>query len=209
MEKKILSIDFDIIMYPCITLYNGEIDGDDNPIESWRQLEEEYGFESYNMFTYDTKVLKELAKIITYNRKQNKPIYYITEHQQIVDKLKKDKDYDTSQYNIYNIDFHHDLWYNDTDIIQIVEDDDYHCGCWIGYLYLKKKLTSLTWLKAPNSDMPEIKTYSNDLQFNTLRIREFEDLYEIDFDEVYFCLSPQWVPQKYKILYDLIKECNQ
>lgn len=209
MEKKILSIDFDIIMYPCITLYNGEIDGDDNPIESWRQLEEEYGFESYNMFTYDTKVLKELAKIITYNRKQNKPIYYITEHQQIVDKLKKDKDYDASQYNIYNIDFHHDLWYNDTDIIQIVEDDDYHCGCWIGYLYLKKKLTSLTWLKAPNSDMPEIKTYSNDLQFNTLRIREFEDLYEIDFDEVYFCLSPQWVPQKYKILYDLIKECNQ
>lgn len=208
MEKKILSIDFDIIMYPCISLYNGDIDGDDNPIELWKQLEDEYGLENYNILTYDASVLLELAKLVSYNKKKGKPIYYIDEHQQIVDKLKKDKDYDESIYDLYNIDFHHDIWYNTEDLIDIQENDKYHCGCWIGYLYLKKKLSNITWLKAPNSDGLEIKAYGGNLDIKTLRIREFDKLYDIDFDEVYLCLSPQWVPQKYKIFYDLIKVSN-
>lgn len=209
MEKKILSIDFDIIMYPCINLYNGDIDGDDNPIELWKQLEEDYQFENYNILTYDTSVLLELAKLIHYNKEQGKPIYYIDEHQHIVDKIKKDNDYDESTYDIYNVDFHHDLWYSAEDILDIKENDGYHCGCWIGYLYFNKKLSSITWLKAPNSDGLELKTYGGTLDLKTLRIREFDKLYDIDFDEVYFCLSPQWVPQKYKIFYDLIKVSNQ
>jgi hypothetical protein len=78
MEKKILSIDFDIIMYPCIKLYNADVNGDDNPIDLWGDLENEYGLGNNNILTYDTKVPKEITQLIAYNK--NKPIYFIQEH---------------------------------------------------------------------------------------------------------------------------------
>ena len=205
MEKKILSIDFDIIMYPCITLYNGDVDGGDNPTELWRQLEDEYGLENYNILTYDRKVLLEIAKIIAYFHQKGKPIYFINEHQEIVDLLKKTSTWDQDKYNIYNVDFHHDLWYDRSAFSDILKADEYSCANWLGYLYLTKRATGITWLKAPNSEEPEIKAYGGDIPINTLRIREFDKLYDIDFDEIYFCFSPQWVPNKYRIFYDLIQ----
>jgi hypothetical protein len=203
MEKKILSIDFDIIMYPCINLYNADVDGGDNPIDLWKELEDEYGFENYDILTYDGRVLKEITKLLAENK--DKPIYFIQEHQEIVDNLKKGAGWGEDRYDVYNVDFHHDLWYRDTDFAEILKQDEYNCSDWLGYLFLTKKLTGLTWLKAPNSDPPEIKAYGSDLELQTLRIREFYKLHEIDFDEIYFCLSPQWIPQKYKIFYDIIK----
>lgn len=203
MEKKILSIDFDIIMYPCINLYNGDVGGDDNPVDLWRDLEDEYGLENYNILTYDTKVLKEITKLIAKNK--NKPIYFIQEHQEIVDHLKTTEGWNEDTYDVYNVDFHHDFWYRDTDFAEILKQDEYNCSDWLGYLYLTKKASGITWLKAPNSDEPEIRAYGGNVKFNTLRIREFDKLHKIDFDEVYFCFSPQWVPQKYRIFYDIIE----
>lgn len=203
MEKKILSIDFDIIMYPCIKLYNGDVNGDDNPVDLWRGLEDEYGLENYNILTYDARVLKEITKLITINK--NKPIHFIQEHQEIVDHLKTTSGWDIDKYDIYNIDFHHDMWYRDTDFADILKKDEYNCSDWLGYLYLTKRTSNVTWLKAPNSEDLSIKAYGGEVKLNTLRIREFYRLNEIDFDEIYFCLSPQWVPQKYKIFYDMIQ----
>lgn len=203
MEKKILSIDFDIIMYPCINLYNSDVAGDDNPIDLWRDLEDEYGLENYNILTYDTKVLKEITKLIAHNK--NKPVHFIQEHQEIVDHLKSTAGWGEDRYDIYNVDHHHDLWYRDTDFAEILKRDEYNCSDWLGYLYLTKRASNITWLKAPNSIEPEIRSYGGDIKINTLRIREFDKLHKIDFDEIYFCFSPQWVPQKYKIFYDMIQ----
>ena len=203
MEKKILSIDFDIIMYPCIKLYNGDVDGDDNPTDLWRDLEDEYGLENYNILTYDTKVLKEITKLISHNK--TKPIHFIQEHQEIIDHLKTTPGWNEDQYDIYNIDFHHDMWYRDTDFADILKQDEYNCSDWLGYLFLTKRASNITWLRAPNSEDLDIKPYGGNIKINTLRIREFYKLYDLNFDEIYFCFSPQWVPQKYRIFYDMIQ----
>jgi hypothetical protein len=203
MEKKILSIDFDIVMFPSINLYNDDVDGDDNPIEIWKELEEEYGFEDYDLLKYDASTIMEVAKLM--KRFKDKPIHFIKEHQQVVDILKEQPDYDNCQYHIYNVDHHHDLWYRKSDFKEILEQDKYDCADWLGYLYLKKKTASLTWLKAPNSEDLDIGVYGGDFKLNILKLRDFPKLYDIDFDEVYFCLSPQWIPKKFKIFYDLIQ----
>lgn len=203
MEKTILSIDFDIIMYPCINLYNDDVEGNDDPAEIWERLEDEYGLENYNILSYDAKVLLEIGRLIGANKK--KPIYFIESHEQIVDILKEQSNYEQSKYHIYNVDFHHDLWYRDTDFTEITHNNEYDCSDWLGYLYLKKKIASMTWLKAPNSTMPEFDTYGGDYKLNLLKIRDFDQLHEIEFDEIYFCLSPQWVPRKYAVFYELIQ----
>lgn len=203
MEKTILSIDFDIIMYPCINLYNDDVEGNDDPAILWEELEDEYNLENYDLLSYDAKVLLELGKLIFENK--DKPIYFIDSHEEIVDILKTQPTYQDSKYNLYNVDFHHDLWYRPTDFKEITDKDKYDCSDWLGYLYLTKKIASMTWLKAPNSSMPNIDTYGGDFNLNILKIRDFKKLHEIDFDEVFFCLSPQWVPRKYIVFYDLIR----
>lgn len=203
MEKTILSIDFDIIMHSCITLYNDDVEGNDNPIELWGWLEEEYKLEDYNLLSGDFKTLFEIAKLLNYNK--DKPIYFIDEHQEIIDILQERSEYNTDTYNIYNIDFHHDIWYDEDSPDEILDNDEYTCADWVGYLYLKKKLKQYTWLKAPNSDLLEIPIYGKNFNFNILRLSDFDKLYKINFDEIYVCLSPQWVPEKYHYLYNILE----
>ena len=203
MEKTILSIDFDIIMHPCIDLYNEDVEGSDEPKELWKWLEEEYKLEDYNLLTGDFNILFEIAKLINYNK--DKPIYFIDEHQEIIDILQERPEYNTDVYKIYNIDFHHDIWYDEDSPNEILYNDEYTCADWVGYLYLKKKLKQYIWLKASNSNLLETPIYGKNFNFKTLGLTDFDKLYRVDFDEIYFCLSPHWVPEKYRKLYDLIK----
>lgn len=198
MQKKILSIDFDIIMYSCIKLYNDKVGGGDNPTQLWQGLENDYNIN--NILTYDWNVVKQIAQLI----KKAKSVHFIQEHQEIVDILKQDWEEDT--YELINIDFHHDLWYRPTDPATLADFDNYNCSNWVGYLLLKNKLVNntYTWLKAPNSDQP-IKFDEIDLNFQMLSLRDLPSLLKEEFDEVFFCLSPQWVPYKYTKIYELIK----
>ena len=205
MEKKILSIDLDIIMHPCIQQYNDDVEGDDNPIDLWIALENEYKLDDYNLLKYDSNIILEITKLLKYNKDKGKKIYYIQEHQEIVDILQKSPTYQNDQYHIYNIDFHHDLWYQEEDFDDILKHNEYTCANWAGYLFLKKKLKSFTWLKAPNSDDLEIKPYGSNIQINYLTLGDFYKLYDLNFDEIFFCLSPQWIPPKFHFFYDLIK----
>lgn len=202
MNKKILSIDFDIIMYPCIRLYNEKCAGDCNPTELWNYLNHAYDLDS--SIRYDATVLQNIAKIIKHSVKNGAKLHLITEHQEIVDSLKTETDFDDTTYSIYNIDFHHDLWYHgDEDKNDIVTFDRYNCTNWLGYLFLKGKTELIEWFKAPNS---EIET--NEVK-DICAIKRLDEVLGIDFtnfSDVYFCLSPQWVPYKYHHLYRLIGE---
>lgn len=204
MNKKILSIDFDIIMHLSINLYNIYVEEADDPEELWKELEEEYEYEKYNLLKYDKEVLINIIKLLKANL--NKPIHFIQNHEEIVDLLKETENYENTQYDIYNIDFHHDIWYNKQDFYYINKHDEYNCANWIGYLFLKKKLSSITWLKAPKSISPNFASYELKNKLTELTLKNFNQLKDIDFDEVYFCLSPQWIPPRYRIFYQIIKE---
>jgi len=205
MEKKILSIDFDIIMAPSIELYNDYAFAETDPAELWADLEAEYQFEFYDKLQFDETILYGITDLLKHFK--DKPIYFITDHDEVVDILKKSPNYNIDIYNIYNVDFHHDFWYDKLAFNEILQQDEYNCGTWLGYLYLTKKLSSVTWVKALHSDAMSFRPYGNDnCKINLESIRNIEKLKDIDFDEVYFCLSPQWIPPRYVIFYNLIKQ---
>lgn len=200
---KVLSIDFDIIMYPCIKMYNAYSMGDANPTELWRHFEEMYNFNEANLY-YDAKVLMDIAKLIVENVKNGAVFCPIQSHDMIVQMLKDQPDiYNDPEmkYHIFNIDFHHDVSYSRDSLNMISMFDTYNCTDWLAYLELKEKLIQLDWIKAPNSELPDPEVaYMID---NIIPIRNIPTL-PIDCDVIYFCLSPQWVHPKYYHLFHLI-----
>lgn len=193
-----------------------------------------YDPESYNKLVMLIKKIVEYNK--EYNESDDlldtaKELkkYCITDHEKIVDILKNDhmkflsdmKPYSTEdmikdfkenyKYNLVNIDFHHDVMYRPQDRNSIMSFDKYNCSNWVGYLMLKNMIESYTWIKAPNSDLYDHKLDGKyNIEFITESFRVLDDLSKFvkdhNFDYIFLCLSPQWVPYKYKHLYDLIVE---
>lgn len=196
---KILSIDFDAIMFPCIRLYNEYCYGNENATTIWRQLEFDRDINQY--LSYDANVYKNIGKIIFKNIKNGAKLIPIQEHQMLVDHLKK---YDLLdlQFDITNIDYHHDIAYNRNSFVEM-EFDNYTCADWAGYLMTLNPETTLTWVRCPGSSPynEDIKEFTNTITIK--RIDEIVDLND-DYDLIYFCLSPQWVPYVYHHLYDLL-----
>lgn len=193
---KILSIDFDYIMAPCIKLYNDLCTGSENPTVSWKIIEHERNIEPF--LNYDAESLLQIAKIIKANTKNGAKFINVRDHQDIINFLPNDK-----MIDLTNIDFHHDILYNINSMIDITDMGKYNCSNWVYYLYAEKVLNSYTWVKAPQSDLLD-----PNIDFPNYEILTRTDLGKIkdDFDMVFFCLSPQWVPYKFHHLYDLITE---
>ena len=198
---KILSIDFDAIMFPCIRLYNEYCYGNENATTIWRQLEFDRDINQY--LSYDANVYKNIGKIIFKNIKNGAKLIPIQEHQMLVDHLKK---YDLLdlQFDITNIDYHHDIAYNRNSFVEM-EFDNYTCADWAGYLMTLNPETTLTWVRCPGSS-----PYNEDIKefTNTITIKRIDEIVDLDddYDLIYFCLSPQWVPYVYHHLYDLLIE---
>ena len=196
---KILSIDFDAIMFPCIRLYNEYCYGNENATTIWRQLEFDRDINQY--LSYDANVYKNIGKIIFKNIKNGAKLIPIQEHQMLVDHLKK---YDLLdlQFDITNIDYHHDIAYNRNSFVEM-EFDNYTCADWAGYLMTLNPETTLTWVRCPGSS-----PYNEDIKefTNTITIKRIDEIVDLDddYDLIYFCLSPQWVPYIYHHLYDLL-----
>ena len=196
---KILSIDFDAIMFPCIRLYNEYCYGNENATTIWRQLEFDRDINQY--LSYDANVYKNIGKIIFKNIKNGAKLIPIQEHQMLVDHLKK---YDLLdlQFDITNIDYHHDIAYNRNSFVEM-EFNNYTCADWAGYLMTLNPETTLTWVRCPGSS-----PYNEDIKefTNTITIKRIDEIVDLDddYDLIYFCLSPQWVPYVYHHLYDLL-----
>lgn len=194
---KVLSIDFDYIMAPCIKLYNDLCAGSENPTVSWQIIEHERNIEPF--LNYDAESLLQIARIIKANTKNGAKLINVRDHHDLINLLPYGK-----MIDLTNIDFHHDILYNVGSVIANITDmAKYDCSNWVYYLYAEKVLKSYTWVKAPQSDL-----LGNGIDFMDYKILTRSDLSKIEnnFDIVFFCLSPQWVPYKFHHLYDLIIE---
>lgn len=104
--KNILTIDFDIIMKDSIELYNNFAQ-----YKSWNEryslspLLKNLPFDSCTYY----KLTKFLMKQIFPNVSKEK-IFFLKNHQDVLKYLSKE-----DQYNIFNIDHHHDWCYNEKD----------------------------------------------------------------------------------------------
>lgn len=196
---KILSIDFNYIMYPCIKLYRHYCNPSEHPNTIWNNIQNDLEIE--NFLCYDGEALKQIAALIRRNQKNNVLLYLITDHKEIVDAISK---LTTGSFELTNIDWYHDISANNADVESVSNFDKYDDTNWVGYLQAQHKLSKYTWIKARNSEL-----CPNDIldKLNlSLEIGGMKRIPELpnDYDAVYFCLNPSHVPYKYKHLYELI-----
>lgn len=187
--KKILTIDFDIIMNPSIDLYNDSDLGVDEFLNK---------FDFIPVISADLNLYRDLTEIVL---KYINNITFIYDHHDIVDFLKDEEE----PFELYNIDYHHDIGYEEKNKWHIpLSENDYHEGNWVRYLYNINKIQKYIWYKSYYSSSPdaEIEKYLTEehLIHNT-NIELFTK--EIEFDRVYISLSSEWVPEYYRTLYYL------
>lgn len=187
---NVVSIDFDIIMEPDINFYNNWVadnTGINDYIKEYKILENLKA----NLYIYEylTRFLIQTIKTIESNK-----IFFIESHETITKLI------DESSFNLYNIDHHHDIYYDDKNITLPLLDCT--CGNWIKFLMDAKKIKKYTWIKNSNSDEPDgdvAKYYKHEQKIlqetNLTKIAE-------DIDILIICRSPEWVPEYYFPLFD-------
>lgn len=187
--KNIVTIDFDIIMAPCIEIYNDLI----APM-GWEHF---LKIDQMKVLTADLdhyqKLTNYLIKIIKKLNKEN--IVFIENHAQIIHYL------DTNErLNIYNIDHHHDCGYRN-DEGKKRHELELTCGNWALFLKNMNILNNFYWINNKNSNRPpeekkQIKYVEhelNDFNLDNLPIP----------DKLIICLSEPWVPPMFRPLYFL------
>ena len=197
---NVLSIDFDWIMEPTIEAYNSLSHGRDafGPAEIWRIIQGKIpGFSpecDLNKFTDLFFFLKEKVNGID---KDNIKIAF--NHEEIYDFL--DKDFDVS---LYNIDHHHDMGYPQNDSEENKERalEGLGCGNWVSFLNKNKKIKQYTWIGNHNSN-PPMNIISNDYD-NFIFTTDLNALCSVKFDKIFICASWEWVPLKYRNLFDIL-----
>lgn len=193
--KKILTIDFDIIMNPSIDWYN------DSELEVDEFLNR---FDFMPVLTADLNLYRDLTEIVL---KYIDNITFIYNHHDIVDFLKNEEE----PFELYNIDYHHDIGYGEDNEWHIpLSEDDYHEGNWVRYLYNINKIQKYIWYKSYYSSSPdeEIEKYlSEEHLIHNVNMDLFTK--EIEFDRIYICLSPEWVPEYYRTLYYLWEDLTK
>ena len=189
--KKIVTIDFDIIMHPSIDIYN---DSDLTVDEFLLKHESTLGW-----MAADLELYRELTNfILSFDYDKIKFIY---DHHDIVEEIENI----TEKIELYNIDYHHDIGYNDK--VWTIKLQDYDEGNWVRKLWENNKLKSYTWLRHYNSsDVSEKdKKFLTDKHFlideSFIKAYMLDDLK--DADELYISRSSPWVPSYYIHLYEL------
>lgn len=187
---KILSIDFDVIMFPCISIYNDLCGGDGNSMQTWDRIEAERNADKF--LNHDPETLKSLVRALV--RNSNAVFVPCEEHQQIADWILQNR---VTECEIVNVDHHHDLFYNPNDLGNMEYFNQYSCANWLGYLIKKGIAKKATWIKSPNSSMPADSM--------GIGIRPLSDIDLLNgFDVVFLVFSPQWVPYKFRHLYEMM-----
>ena len=180
--KTILTIDFDILMHESIELYNNFAQS-----ETW-----ESKFKLSPLLQHlpiDGNAYQKLTHFLIkkiFSSMNKEKIHFLENHQDVLRYLSKDE-----QYNILNIDHHHDWCYADKDYDKSIEK--LNCGNWVKYLNDNGQLASYTWINNANSLQP-----THGVNIKQFKLSDCADLGNFSgFDEVFCILSPEYVPPYY------------
>lgn len=187
--KNIVTIDFDIIMAPCIQLYNNMV-----PNFSWDDLKN--SFPQMQLLNADLihyqRLTQWLLKIITKIPKEK--VIFIENHGALNKYLPHE------EINVYNIDHHHDCGYGE----KPKDKEELDCGNWVYDIAQHGFLKTYTWIKNTSSSREKEKyegliNYKFDLINYNLEELPVPDL-------LILCLSEPWTPPEYRPLFYLWKD---
>ena len=214
--KNILTIDFNIIMYPCIKLYRDiSSNENENPSVIWNTIENYRGV-SKEFLQYDARTYNKLVKFVQLAMQQDKEVELINPIKQdkipqILSVLYPEELGENYRYNIMNIDFFHDLLSTSKDRNNITRFNKYDSNSWAGYLMLKDKINNYIWVKAPNSDGFNMTWNKDDIKFYSESVVYYLDypeniIADYPFDKVFISFPENYVPNQYKHLFNLFFE---
>lgn len=183
--KNILTIDFDIIMAPCIDLYNNLV-----PFTPWDKLLKNPYIE---LATADLIHYQRLTNFFINdicNKIQKEKIHFIENHGLTIKYIPKDEN-----FNIINIDHHHDLGYQK-------DKEKINCANWVYYIYKNPeyKMQNYIWINNENSLLP-IEEYKKKIITKNINLKNFNFKLITDIDELIICLSEPWIPYNYRNLF--------
>lgn len=185
---NVISIDFDICMWQDIQIYNDSISS--NSKDSVDRLVKTMPLLGYVRF--DAHAYRAIANILIEAKqligKDN--IHFIINHEEILRYLPKDE-----EFNLYNIDHHHDMGYEEKIGVRP------QCGDWVCHAYDKYPMKKYYWVSDDLGVEPDTDKY----EVQRLRVNSFS-YHNIlpETSKVIICLSPTWVPSQFYPLYDLL-----
>tara|TARA_A200000159_G_scaffold158415_1_gene175632 strand:+ start:3033 stop:3797 length:765 start_codon:yes stop_codon:yes gene_type:complete len=205
---KVLSIDLDYIMSPSIEIYNS-LYFDHNPATRWTTLCQQTPFRE-NDFELDTMELMYCFNSFIKAIKTSKSVSFGYSHDAILYEL----DTYEEPIDLINIDHHDDVFGGDfldafggameealeKEFQELNMHKRTNEGNWVGYLASQCKLNSYTWISNRNSANRKWSHMIEKMIPNYLNVTQFDpSVHELgdDFDHVFVCLSPQYLPHRF------------
>jgi len=201
-HPNLLSIDFNFIMWPCIKLYHDLTNEKEGSVINWSFIEQVRGLDKC-FLQYDAKSYCKIVKLIQKYTEQGAKLYKTDKHSQCVNYFTDEN----IKYNLYNIDFYHDIMINQKDRNNIMKFNKYDSSNWVGYLLLKDKINSYTWIRFPNSISYDTRLNGiYDIRFNEEFLTNMitNNTIPESIDTIVINFPSHQVPYEYKHLYDLI-----
>ena len=214
MINTILSIDLDILFAPQIGIYNNLINNTINYESNWDNISDEYDI--YN-FLPNNKYYNILIDILNVYDDQVNKIYIGEDHSSILTALNNEKEsfYTPYKFNIYNIDFHHDISYNQSQQIDIYNQIA-SCSNWVGFLSYYNFLEEYYWWSDPCSSFSKKLLLNEDTKgimpkhFTRKELLIDQFPLDLQIDMLFITYSIPWIPPcYYLIIKDLLQRFNQ
>lgn len=192
----VLTIDFDILMWPSIERYGHMLDNK-NPRELLMKYQNDW-----HWLEMDLELYAQLTQLLLHFlglHHESDDIFFIMEHHEIIPILES---FNESIYLI-NMDHHHDVVYEDKDL----DTNNYlNCGNWVLYAREHGILDHYVWINDPNSEYHFIENNKQEILDNVIQEQfEFEqyDLKQLPYyvDKIVFCYSKPWIFDYYHPLW--------
>ena len=203
---NIVTIDFDIVMHRSIGLYNDLVD-DDNTIQTILDDNKESHFipnPDLFLYNYLTNYILNCTKKLSKDK-----IIFIEEHHEVLNAFNTGLIKNNENFNIFNIDFHHDIAYNDEDIDSKIEELD--CGNWVKYLFehYPQNFNQYIWINTDESGDANNDNFGMSINRKvfTHNIKKYNlEALVKSTDILFICRSIPWVPREEQQLYETWKD---
>lgn len=185
---NILSIDIDFLFMD-MNLIQKNFDTDLTPSQSWQVVKWKTKKDKFN---YDESSYNFLLEILSSKIKKDTKIFKIWEHDKIVPLLENEK---VKNSTVFNIDYHHDISYDNDDTELTIEN-------WVTHCKRKKILEKYNWITQFDAKpcVCSMLTHSR-IDWENVDVEKLPE-----FDIIIVCVSKHFTPKEHWELADeLIK----
>ena len=195
--KNIMSLDIDFFFTEMNT-YQKYMDNDLTPRQSWQLVKWRAERDGKKLSFEPCNLSLEYIKNVLMNRCKGAKVVLITEHDEIIRVLEKEKCFED---NLYNFDYHEDISYQEDP----GEDIELDIENWIQFARKKNLVKRLAWIGQDDSR----KTQQTLIKIGNTSWKDYDWQDFPNFDLVVICVSKHFTPPKYWGLAKKLKEFTE